>query len=450
MRNSLIKPSLYRAIFIIGILFSLMIVLLLPELYHHWDVKTFWKWAQSWDKGWRDIYVNCPSCNYPILGMLSSAGLFSLLGDNYQTAVLTYRIILGSVDGLNILLIFGLFKKTAIPNAALWAGIIGLLASSWAGGALWGQIDSVSQFFLLGALSWIVGSNLVHRSQKHFTRYLLVSSFLLSCALLTKQLVVFSLFSLGLLLITSILFFERKWQRAALWLLLIVICCLACIFAGDIFLRLKPPYFSHLYYIFKTGSDQANEIARNGFTMWIFLGRPMRSSSHVSLIADTVSPFASILTPYSVGIFLFAVYNLILALSLLRFLLPRFRNDERTLTNEVLLNFVLHLALVNLACNVFLTGTHERYLYHFYPYVILACLGLRKYSPYFSNEMIGTVIFGAVLYGAFVLGVLSEYVTLQKTTMTWIVGLFHLGLLSYLSLSVLRYQRFFHFTRTQE
>jgi hypothetical protein len=445
MRTMLAKPSAQRAIFIAGMLFSLMMVIIFPELYHHWDVRAFWRWSQFWDKSWRDIYVNCDTCNYPILGMLSSAGLLSLLGDNDQKAVLAYRIILGIVDGLNILLIFGLLKRFAIRNAAFWAGITGLLLSSWAGGALWGQIDGVSQFFLLAALFWIVGSNLAHRSQKHFTLYLSVSSFLLSCALLTKQLAVFSLFSLGLLLATSVLFFERRWQRVVRDLLLVVICCLACILAGDLFLNLKPPYFSHLYYIFKTGSDQANEIARNGFNMWIFLGRPMRSSSHISLIADTASPLASILTPYTVGIFLFVTYNVILALSLLRLLLPRFRNGERTLTNEVLLNFVMHLALVNLACNVFLTGTHERYLYHFYPYVILACLGLRKYSPHFSNEVLGIIVFGAILYG-----VLSGYVTLQKTTMTWIVGLFHAGLLGYLSLNVLKYQRFFHFTRTQK
>lgn len=162
----------------------------------------------------------------------------------------------------------------------------------------------------------------------------------------------------------------------------------------------------------------------------------MRSSSHIPLVA--AAPF---LTPYNVGMALFMLFNVILGWSQFRFLRRRYLAGEHTLPPEVLLNFVLHLALVNLAFNVLLTGTHERYLYHFYPYILLAWAGLRQYSRHFSTAMSFILIFGSILYGAFVLGVLSGEITFQRVTLAHqITALFHAGLLGYLSCITLKYQ----------
>ncbi|MBN2002835.1 MAG: hypothetical protein JXA21_05720 [Anaerolineae bacterium] len=435
------KPSAGYTVLILGILISLAATLASPEIYHHWDLNAFWKWSQQWDRGWRDVYRNCRECNYPIVGMAGSAGVMSRLGDNAGEAIARFRIVLAVVDGLNVLLLFGLFRKLAVPNAAFWAGIVGLLFSSWTGGALWGQIDGILQCFILLTLFWMVSNTQKPQNPLRRMLLLLVGSALMACALLTKQLALFSLPSLGLLLATIVVFSARNWRSAALTLALAGVCLVACLLVADVFLRLPAPYRSHLYYIFKTGSDQGDEIARNGFNLWIFLGRPMRSSSHVAIFLKAATPLAAILTPYNVGFFLFSATNLILGASQLLFLRTRFLKGETAPDRETLLSLILHLALVNLSFNVFLTGTHERYLYHFYPYAILACLGLKAYSHRFSNTTLGLLIAGAVLYGLFVLGVLVGMISLQKTGVTMIVGIYHAMLWGYLFVVVLNYQQ---------
>ncbi|MEI6289404.1 MAG: hypothetical protein WCP19_03135, partial [Chloroflexota bacterium] len=51
-----------------GILFSFLMVLAFPGLFFRLDLEVFFKWAQIWSLGWKDIYSNCSTCNYPILG----------------------------------------------------------------------------------------------------------------------------------------------------------------------------------------------------------------------------------------------------------------------------------------------------------------------------------------------------------------------------------------------
>jgi len=435
------KSSVGYIVLILGILISLAAVLVSPKLYHRWDVEAFRQWSQQWERGWRDVYRNCEKCNYPILGLAGSAGVMSLLDDDAGKAIATFRIILAIVDGANVVLIFALFKKLAVPNPAFWSGIVGLLFSSWIGGALWGQIDGISQFFILLALLWMVSNAQEPQAPLRRALTILVASALMACTLLTKQLALFSLPSLGLLLATIIVFSTRKWQSAAFNLALAGVCFVACLLIADVFLRPPAPYPLHLAYIFKLSSNQGGEIARNGFNLWIFLGRPMLSSPRVPIFLKAATPLAAWLTPYHVGNFLFVTTNLILGVSQLLFLRARFLKGEHCLDRETLFTLILHLALVNLSFNVFLTDTHERYLFHFYPYIILACLGLRQYQRLFSNTMLGLIIGGATVYGLFVLGVLTRTITLTKTTGTIIVGLFHAGLWAYLFVVTLKYQR---------
>jgi len=440
------KSHVQYALFVLGILFSVILVVSIPEFYHQGDMHRFWEWAHYWSENWKDIYLNCKGCNYPIIGTFSSAGLLSILGNgNYQNAVFSFRLLLGLIDGLNVLLIFWLLKQFSINNAALWAGIIGILPSSWAGGALWGQIDGISQLFILVALVWIVRSNLGHQvSKSNFRIYLAISSVMLSWIILTKQIAIFSFFSIGFLLTANVFFFSRKWSQFATDSLLMIAFFIFSIILWDSFLNLKEPYFSHLHYIWETGSSHGDVISLNGFNIWMFLGRNMRSSSHIPFFFNNVtnSHVLLLFTPYIAGVFFFLVFNSISSLSLLLFLRNQFLSGERFLNREILLNFIFYLALVNLSFNVLLTGTHERYLYHFYPFMILACLGLRKYTKLFSNNIIYIVVFGASLYGLFVLGILSNRAASLGYTTHWVLGIFHFGLLCYLFLIFLKYRKF--------
>jgi hypothetical protein len=371
--------------------------------------------------------------------MFSSAGLMSMLSSlGYNGAVFTYRLILSLMDGLNILLVFWILKKLKVEKPAYMAGVIGISISSWAGSALWGQTDGISQFFILLTLVWIVNKNTTTLPAPKKNRlYLMVSAILLACVLLTKQLTIFSTLSLGLLLSTDILFCSRAWKPFILNTMLALSIFLAAIFVWDFFLELKRPYFSHLFYIWQEGVYQGGIISGNGFNIWMLLGRDMWSSAYVPVFSNIPA-----VTPYWIGLVLFLILTGFATLSLCLSLRTQFQHGELFLNRETLLNFIFHLALVNLCFNVFLTGTRERYLFHFYPYMILAWSGLSGYSRLFSEKILSTLILGASLYGIFILQILS---TIDFRLGTWphmILAVFHLGLFICMMTITLQYQKF--------
>ncbi len=435
------KPSNHSVLFFVGLLISTFAVISLPGFYFHKDLEAFWTWGQYWKNGWRDIYVTCAECNYPIIGMVSSAGSIGLLSNlGYEKAVFIFRLFLGLVDGLNVFLVFWLLKKLSVEKAALWAGVIGISVSSWVGGALWGQIDGISQFFLLATLAWIVKGNVDGwPSRTAFRIYLVGAGILTACILLTKQLTLFSVFSIGLLLAANILFFSRQRKQFALNLALVLAAFLATVSIWDLFLELPKPYFSHLDYILSEGVYRGDIISGNGFNIWMFLGRDMWSSAYIPLTGNL--PF---FTPYGLGRLIFVVFTGLITLSLLLFLRGHFQREEKFLNSEVLLNFIFFLALVNLGFNVFLTGTHERYLIHFYPYIILAWVGLESYSRLFTGKILSVLVFGASFYGVFILMILSLIDFRLGYLPHWAMGIFHLGIISGLIFVVFRYQEFVH------
>jgi heme A synthase len=67
-------------------------------------------------------------------------------------------------------------------------------------------------------------------------------------------------------------------------------------------------------------------------------------------------------------------------------------------------------------------------LYHFYPFVLLACLGLGEYDRRFSKALSALLVIGANLYGFFVLGVLSGEFAYRYNVHKY-VAVFHAGLL---------------------
>jgi hypothetical protein len=423
----------------LGVSISAVMVLLFPKLYHEWDVPSFIRWAADWGSGWRDIYVRCQACNYPIVGLFSSAGMIHLLGLTYNpNAALFFRLWLAAVDGANVLLLYGLLKKFSIPNPAATAGVLGLLVSTWAGGALWGQIDDVSQFFLLLTLLWMVSRIL--SPGRHFAVYVAVSSLLLALLVLTKQLIIFSFLSVELLLLTSI-FLRRKWLSALGYAGLHLSVFLFFVFVWDLFLHPVDGYLSHLQLIWGERSPHGGLLSANGINLWMLLPRDPASSSSLPFSVFRNTPWETIITPVNIGWFLFAALAALITLSTLLAVRKRIRGGGG-LDKEMLLNFVLHLAILNLCFNVVLTGTHERYLYHFYQFVILAFLGLQYYSDDILNIPLAGLILGSTLYGGFVLGVLWGTFAFRNYWGHQILAVLHAILLCGLILVALKYQGF--------
>lgn len=399
-------------LFIAGLLASVVMVYILDGSYHKIDITIFLEWQKSLGHSLSDIYIECSLCNYPILGTLFSAGILELLNAplfNLQpeSHIQYYQYVLALVDGLNVLLIYLILRTLSIPGSLIWAGIIGILPSSWVGGALWGQIDGFTQFFLLAfllhTLNYLTktGQRGLH-THHGATRILYItgSSILMACLLLTKQLSLFSFPVLAFMVLTALYFNDRKnlLLSASGFIALTIIGVLL----PDIFLALKEGYFSHVQYIlFGGGSPHGNILSANGFNIWTFLDRDMESSSS--------RPFLSFLTPKYTGMFLFLFYEAVMfLLTLLCFRIKYLSNQSDNNHHKIFLIILYLLALTNLSFNIFLSGTHERYLYHFYPFMLIAYLGLHLTKHASEKLMLALLLAGSVFYGVFVYGILTE------------------------------------------
>lgn len=432
------KLTTDNLIFAAGLCFSLLAVLALPNFYYQKDFAAFWAWGQFWRSGWQEIYLTCTQCNYPILGMFSTAGLVGWLAPlGFERTVFSFRLLLSLVDGLNVLLVFWLLKQFDVPRAAYWAGVTGFIVCAWVGGALWGQVDGVSQFLMLVLLIWLVRGNARGwKSAAHFRLFVILSGVLLASLILFKQLALFSVLPLGLLLTVN-LFFQARPPRELAWnLALLAAVLLVCLFSWNLFLKLPAPYGAHLHYILAEGSQHGDLLSRDGFNLWLFIGREMLSSSHLPLFESL--PW---LTPYGLGLCLYLAYALSLTLVWLFSLRPTFQSGATRLNRENLLMGIFLLALLNLGFNVFLTGTHERYLYHFYPYLLVAWLGLKTTHPHFSETALGFFVLGGSLYGLLILKVLPNLDFPLGLWPNWLVGLFHFGLLAYLTLVFVQFSK---------
>lgn len=425
--------------FLIGIFFSFLMVLAFPGLFFRLDLEVFLKWSKIWSLGWQDIYSNCPSCNYPILGMFSSAGLMNIINHQGQANVFsTYRLILSGIDAVNVCLVYFILKHLKINRPAYIAGIVGISISSWAGGALWGQIDSISQFFILLTIYWIIYKNTGAPVKKYqYFFFLACGAFLLAMTLLTKQLTIFSGLALMLFFIAEIWFDKNGNRSKWLYLVFFLFLFFISLLIFDPFLKLNSSYFSHLVYIWKEGTFQAGLISGNGFNIWILTGRDMWSSAYLPLIHSI--PFSN---PYFLGEVLFLLFSGLISFSLLLWLMNRWKNGKKLLDREVMLNFIFLMAIFNLGFNVFLTGTRDRYLFHFYPLIIIAWSGLSEISPLFTERMKSFLILSASLYGIFILQIITS-INLGTGIVTHIImALLHVSLYFSILITTLNYQNF--------
>ena len=375
--------------------------------YHYGDLKTFSDWADCWHTDREHIYDICKSANYPYIGLLLSAGTIAeikqITGANEVSDLAYYfRYILAFFDACNFIILVLIARALQIRYPVVISLVIAALPSSWVGGALWGQIDGISQFFLLSTVFCLVESiqsNSLHRTIRPIS-FFFVALVTLGAAVLTKQLTIFSIVGLMPL---ALLAFIKLWSLSRLHKL----AAIGSLFlAAALFVVVDTRLAVHGYlgssYLFVWiggGSNHDEVISGNGFNIWMLLNRDMWSSSRVPFYC--VTPFAKeiCLTPHLSGLVLYGLYMLLLGafFSVLswRALTPLGFRDQTQLS-FVLVSFILFLAQVNLGFNVFLTGTHERYLYHFFPFLLLASFFLLERSSLLSWRSVSSYLGAAV------------------------------------------------------
>jgi hypothetical protein len=458
-RRAFSIPEILGAIAFLGGILLPFIIVWKSSTHPSGDYKTFSFWAECWSKDSTKIYLNC-GANYPFVGVIASAGALStlktLLGvEDYSQLIRPFQFYLAIFDAFNFVLVWLLARALKLKYALAISLLIAALPSSWAGGALWGQIDDVAQFFLLACVLCFVT---VTQSNSNKLSLRSVSCCVLGLLalvafVLTKQLAVFSLPAVLPLAVLACL---RLWTSGTkLHGAMATGSALLLGIAFFVFLdsRLEvPTIFQHpavgpLYhgsgYLFVWlggGSSHNNEISVNGFNIWTFLDRDMWSSSKEPFYCLRLRDHEFCLTPFHSGFALYGSY--ILALSafyitlFFRPLLVRGFHDE-TQIRFMLATFVLYLAQVNLGFNVFLTGTHERYLYHCFPFLILAAFYFSENTDLLSWPSTLFFVAVATVYGGFVLLVprLSSRLSLLRLSefdaAIYIVLLVYLFILSF-------------------
>jgi len=421
-----------------AMLLPFVIIHSFPKFFHSSDVDDFFRWSQAWAMGWRNVYINCDRCNYPLLGTFLSGGVMSSIHiADFSHLETRFRYYLAIVDALNILAIWFILIKLEVNNAPLWAGVIGLLPSSWLGASVWGQIDGMGQLFILLFFIALIWFNSKERPTAQLIIFSALAGFILSLMLLTKQLIYFSMFALGAALLVNFILASKNIKSFLISLLASGLAFALPVIIIDANLNLKQPYFSHLQYVLETGSKHGDTISYIGINIWSFFTKDLLGSSHaaIPIKVDTIKLFSVV--PFSTGIFLFLSIVILLSIIFGKYIWRQYSLGARRFDQRAIFFIFIYLALVNLSFNLTLTGVHERYLYHFYPFIIIACLGLMPRSKYFNRIMLGILLFGAITYGAFLYAYLTLHVRATSQNILQVMSGSYLILFGYLIYSAL-------------
>jgi hypothetical protein len=355
------------------------------------DMDAFERWARGVHRGrpapsptapaFANVYLDT-DCNYPPLGAVFSAGALRAIDSLSRTAGLglprhrlAFRGYLLLFEIAALLMSAALFSALSLPQPGLAAAALYLLPSSWAGGAVWGQVDIVAQAFLLLAAYAFVSVIVDERPRPGLdVARIATGAWALSSALLVKQLALFSLPGLaGLLVVALATVQHRRGWRACL-----PAAALAAGVAGAWFLLLDRAVFAvprgHAgitAYVWSTGSDHSRYLFANGPNVWTFLATRNLFPSDL--------PFYGSLTPRRAGFTVAMAVCLALGSWLALHGFPVLRRRARFEAHRhglaaALLAFV---GLLNLVVPVLVTGTHERYFFHAFPFLMLGFAGWR-------------------------------------------------------------------------
>ena len=439
-----IYDLLSYAVMLLAIILPYIIITAFPKFFHTSDVDEFWRWSQSWNVNWRNIYVDCTRCNYPFIGTLVSAGAMSFSGiDNFKDMVAPFRYYLATIDGLNLIILYWILRTLQVKYPALWAGIVGLSPSSWIGTSVWGQIDGIGLTLLLLTVVLFISFNLAEKSDwRRYYLFIFMVGLLISLSILSKQLIIFSLISVEFMALANIILYTRKVKGFLASLFLLLFSIVAPIVLIDLNLHLKPPFVSHLQYIWETGGQQSDMVTSFGLNIWEFFVNNGYVSSHDMININLNPNFSITLVPYNVGIILFLLSLTVFSAYFLMYVLARYRQGLQFFDREIILGFLFHLVLVNLSFNLFLTGVHERYLFYFYLFLILIWLSLENYSPLFNRKMLLVLFSSTISYGSllcvYLSGALKPLGSFAKVPFQ-VLTLFNLGLFVYLIILFAKY-----------
>jgi len=328
------------------------------ELGHRGDVAFFDAWCSAVREG-AAFYRDGPGINYPIVGV----GLVCLPEAFGDLPFETFRLVLKATLALGETLT--LFALAAVARAVGARRPHAIAFGAWAiaiapGGAFFGQIDVWGTLWM--TLAWLALVRMTGQSahgserttpheptrvdsERRRTALGVLAVLACTLALLTKQLALFSLPTLALVLLA------RRPRALAFALPL----ALALALGPDLFLVLPDGWSSHLAFVlFGGGSDHGATLAHHGASAWaLFATDPSAPSSSVTLGS---------LDAQQLGWIAFALAQLVLAWRLFR---AHF--EPRAI--------VLHAGATHLAMAVLLTGVHERYLAHGGAWLIVALAG---------------------------------------------------------------------------
>lgn len=332
-----------------------------------------------------------------------------------------FRYYLAIVDGINVLAICFILTRLQVKRAPLWAGVIGLLPTSWIGSSIWGQIDGIGQLFILLFFILLIFLNTKPTAIKRYL-ILVATGLLLALMLLTKQLIYFSMGALGFILLVNLLRDSHSQKDFIRSMLTVLLACIVPLLFIDANLQMPAPYISHIQYILATGSQHGDIISSLGFNIWVFFSNNLLGSSHLPLQIGSLS--LAPLSPYAAGLSLFFILNAALLFLFLRDLRRHTTSDQVGFTTDQLISALIYFSLVNLGFNLTLTGAHERYLYHFYPFIIMACLAWLARAD--KRILLFALFAGSLFYGAFLYGYLTLMIRPLNLTAIQLGTLIHL------------------------
>lgn len=405
----------------LGCLVSPILRILYPGVRYGYDVTTFVE-VGFYANSIKDLYNGELFSNYPFIGLLSSTGLLKLLNNDIGQ----YLIALSFIDLINVILVYFILKNLNVKYSGIWSFVIAMIPSTWAGGAIWGQIDNIGQGLILAIVLTLCIFNRKQLVFKKFNFLLIIIGLLFSAALLTKQILLFSLLAIFPLIIQLMLIHTRfNTLRFLKKLLLFGVIIIAPIIVIDSWLNLPAENpWSHLQTVYFKGSEHMNKISGNGFNIWVLFFN--------DLLYDSSTTLFLFFSPKVIGLIIFSLVFIHLTYHF-------FTQNNQSESKKSLINFLWYLALVNLSFNIFLTGTHDRYLYHFYPFLIIAVIAAEKeLNILIKNKELYIIMLGACLYGAFILSIL---LMIQPAYSNKLLAIFHFLLFVYL---------FIHFTSNKK
>jgi hypothetical protein len=400
------------------------------EAYNRGDVNAFHIWADCWERWGRKMYVACEPSErpyYPAIGTAISAGavhlITSILGiTERDTSAIIFRYYLAFFDAINFLLLIWLGSLMRFQFPVFIAIIILITPSTWVGSSIWGQIDGISLFLCLISLVLFVKSwlaiNVGTASQKAWKSglYLLLGSLSISLYLLTKQSAIFSLpFFFLIFLVTAWKFWDNYHYKGIIWLALAAIISISFLrYVDSSFVTPEHFHNSSYWFIWQgISGTHTDKISGNGLNIWMFLGRNMWSSSKVPFFTLNLGSWQYAMTPYKTGIILYLILIIFLLFSgcksIGKILKSKIWDEQRDKAVSYLVALLCFFhGLSYLGFNVLLSGTHERYLYLGYPFLLIAVAWFYSNKIVFSWRLTTFCFFAAAAYGCFVFRVIGR------------------------------------------